>query len=377
MESTLTPDQIEAQSLPNVTMRVFRGSERPELAKFGPMAAELTALVEQYKPLKIAGIDDKAGFAAVHEARIALRDKRIQVEETRKELKAGVLEAGRAIDAEAKKLTAIVEPVETALKAQEDAVEAERQKIKDAEAAQRRAVVQGRVDALKQLGTAAWFGEVETWSDAEFELRLKAAHEEANRREKAAAELARLEAERKEREAAEEKTRQEKLAAERAEMARVKAEQERIAAEQKAEADRLAAEKAKIEAAQQAERERIAAWDRRIAAEKQALEDAEHERKRLIDLEEAKRIAAEKALEEERRRQAEFEASRQREMERRKEETERLEAERPAREKILQFAQVVAALDVPNVPTVTAEKIRGFLVKAAKSIRELGTEKLS
>ena len=392
MESTLTADQIEAQSLPKVTARVFGvDAWRSELTKFSALASELTALAKQYQGLMIQGIEDKSGYQAVHEARIAVRDKRISVEKTRKTIKEEALQWGRAVDSEAKRLMAILEPVEAHLTKQEDAIDAERQRIKDAEAAARKAVVQGRVDALKQLGTAAWFGEVETWSDTEFQMRLEAAKQEADRREKEAAEAERNRIEAAARREAEEKARAEQLAAERAEMARVKAEQERVAAELRAEADRLAeinrrleedrkqqqerinAERAKQEAAQKEWQDKIDAGRRKAEAEeaerKRQELAAETERQRVAALEQAKREAFHEAMEAERQRQAEFEASRQRELEHHKAEESRLEAERPTREKILAFAQLVSTLSVPLVPA--ADKIQRVLDHAAGLIRKL------
>jgi hypothetical protein len=73
------------------------------------------------------------------EGRFFLRDKRIDVERKRKELKAEYLEAGRAIDRIAKTLTGLIEPIEEYLEKQEKFVEIlakqEEKRLADIEAA--------------------------------------------------------------------------------------------------------------------------------------------------------------------------------------------------------------------------------------------------
>lgn len=201
-----------------------------QLATFSPNDAAIAVMAEKYLPLKINGIDDAAGYSLVHKARMDVKAKRCAVETVRKELKADALEYGRKVDAEAKRLTALLTPIEEHLTAEEDAYVAEKERIKNAA-------------RLK----------------AEAEAKAKAEAEEAARKAQQEAEAAALRAER------------EKIEAERK---AIEAERQRIAAEQKA-ARAEAAEKARIETEARLQRE--------------AIEKAQAEAKRLEAEEEAKR----------------------------------------------------------------------------------------
>lgn len=66
------------------------------------------------------------------EARKFLSDKRIAVEKARKELKEQSLRKGQAIDAIARFLTSLIEPIEKYLKEQEDFIEIKRKKEEEA-----------------------------------------------------------------------------------------------------------------------------------------------------------------------------------------------------------------------------------------------------
>lgn len=210
-----------------------------QLAKFTPTDTAVATMAAEYMPLVIQGPDDSEGFKVVHQARMVVKSHRVTVEKVRKELKADALEYGRRVDGEAKRITAMLEPIENHLAEQEASYEAAKEAIRKA-------------------------------------ARLKAEAEETARRE---AEEARLRAEREAEEA--------RLRAERAELeaerARQKAEQDKIdaarrevEAEQKRLADIEAARLRKIEderiAAEAAERARIETEARiaREAAEKEA-----------------------------------------------------------------------------------------------------------
>jgi len=84
------------------------------------------------------------------EGRLFLRDRRVDVERKRKELKVEYLEAGRAIDRIAKTLTGLIEPIEDYLEKQEKFVEIlakqEEKRLADIEAAR---LEQDRVEKEK------------------------------------------------------------------------------------------------------------------------------------------------------------------------------------------------------------------------------------
>lgn len=88
------------------------------LITFSVSDAAIAQLAAEYMPLKIIDINDAAGFKRVHDARMNVKEKRVLVEKTRKELKADALEFGRKVDGEAKRLTSLLEPIESHLAAE-------------------------------------------------------------------------------------------------------------------------------------------------------------------------------------------------------------------------------------------------------------------
>ncbi len=227
-----------------------------QLTRFSIADAAIAELAEQYMALTVKGLFDGPGYDMIRKARFDIRDKRIEVERVRKLLKSDALAYGRKVDGEAKRLTALLAPIEAHLKEQEKPFDDEKDRIKN-------------IVRLTE------------WAIEEAEAKAKADAEESKR----LVEAARLRAER------------EKLDAERREM---EAEKARIAVEQKAihdeklrlialETERLRAiemEKAKAEAAEKASRETTA----RIAREAAAKLAAEQAR---VEAEEAARSKAE------------------------------------------------------------------------------------
>ena len=104
-----------------------------ELQRFDLADTAIAAMRAEYMPLTICGLTDTVGYKAVHSARMVVKNHRVQVEKVRKELKADALEYGRRVDAEAKRITAMLEPIEGHLARKEDAYEAEKERIRNAE----------------------------------------------------------------------------------------------------------------------------------------------------------------------------------------------------------------------------------------------------
>lgn len=203
------------------------------------------------KSLVVTKDDQLAEMKMAREGRLFLRQKRLAIENTRKELKEQSLREGKAIDGIANVLKAVIVPIEDFLDKQEHFIE-----NREKEAAEAR-----RVEAEKLLREKE---EREAAERAAEEARVRAENErlkqEAAEREKEAA-ADRAEAERKiqeERRASEAKLQAERAEAERkaaAERARVEKEREaeRKIAEQKAEAERALAQK-KLEEEREAAR---------------------------------------------------------------------------------------------------------------------------
>lgn len=259
--------------------------ERPTstaIAEYSPTAAALAELKSRLADVAY-DVSTGKGMDIAKKDRAEVRGLRTALEAKRVELKAPALERSRLIDAEAKALTAelvaLETPIDQQIKAEENRKAAEKAAKEQAER-EKSAMVQRELDSIKEgvlccVGMPA-FGIAmtrEALAKVEISLELfgERAGEAAQAKAQALAKLDEMHAAALAREAEEAR-----LVAERAEMARLRAEQEardkaereRIAAEQKAEADRLAAERKAFEQEQAAAR-----------AEAKKLEDADRARR--------------------------------------------------------------------------------------------------
>jgi hypothetical protein len=295
-------------------------TELGALARFNVPDAAIAQMADEYLPLKIVDVNDAAGFKAVHEARMVVKNKRVEVEKVRKDLKADALEYGRKVDAEAKRITAMLEPIETHLTAEEEAYQAEKERIKNA-------------------------------------ARLRA---EAEARAKAEAEAARIKAE--------QDAENERL---RVEREKLEAERAAIEAERKAAQEKIDAERRLMEAKQAAEQEKLNAERRAIEAEQKRIADAEAARVRAEEMEKAKAEAAERAKKETEARIAREAAEAKAKAEAAEAAEIRRNALRPDREKLAAVSAAVKAIEIPSVSvdaTDAATEIRLILKTAAEKI---------
>jgi len=203
-----------------------------ELAVFRKQDSIIAEMRANYMALKINGVDDRKGFDAVHKARMIVKNTRIEVEKTRTTLKASVLERGRKIDGEAKRVIDLMAPIEKYLTDQEEAITEERERLKrEAEEAQK-AKIEKRYEQLRQCEySGAGLAAVPFMTDKDFGQMLFTAQADKAQRDREAEEK------RKQDEA-----REAELAAERKRLADV-------AKQQAEEAERLRAERERVEAA--------------------------------------------------------------------------------------------------------------------------------
>lgn len=199
--------------------------------------------------------DTPEGYQAVSLALKQVSGTRIAIEKKRKQLKEESLAWGRTVDAEAKRLTAIVLEIETPLREKKDAIDNERQRKLDAlkadedrrlaEAEQRRRdEEEAKIKAQREAEAAANRAEAEKLAKerAEHEAARKLQHEQY------LAERAKIDADR-----AELQRQQQAAEAEQRRLAKI--EKDRVDAElAKAAAERAATLKAEME---QQERERL------------------------------------------------------------------------------------------------------------------------
>lgn len=327
--------------------------DRTKITIISQVETAIAELRETYMGLAIAGPEDRKGYLAVSEARKDVKARRVKVEHARKALKEDALAYGRLVDGEAKRITAMLEPIEQHLQEQEDGYEASREAIKRKAAAEAQAKLQARVDALGAVGGSVSIAVLQALTDEQFAVELSKAAEADNAR-KAAKEKARIERERQEEEARKLREAEEaQLAAERA-----KLEAERKAQEEQA---RIEREKLEDERRMQAEAQRkIDAENNRLAAERQRIEREEFERQ-------AKAKAEQEAREKLERERVEQERLAKEKAEREAEEAKRREAMKPDLEKLRDY---VAAVEAVPIPDIQSQDVRLKLLSLTMTIEK-------
>lgn len=298
--------------------------------------ASLIELREKFKGLKITGLEDKAGYKAVREARLILKDNRVQVQKDGKALRENAVKFQKRVIERENQLIEIIAETEDGLSEQEDnynaLVEQERTR-KEREENER---IQKRVDALAKYSHAHDLYDLKIMPEEDFQALLGEAQasfeidQERIKQEKIKAEQERI-------------AEQERLRVEREEMARIREDQE------------------KREIALRAENERIQKEQRAREAELKAERDKLETEKRAMELEKAKAAAAEQARIEtgnKIKREAEQKAERERLA---KIESERQEALKPDKEKLNELAQAIKSIKFPDVQHEDSLKILGWI----------------
>ena len=329
--------------------------EETRVVKFDVTEAAISEMKELYMGLVITDLDDKEQYDTVHRAHMIVRGKRTSVEKRAKEYNVEALEWQRTVNAKKNHICELIEPIESHLKSEKQKVQDE----KDRKENQRIALVQERIRQISALlhdlkGVAtvnqlnlviSKLEAMEITPDLFFEFTADAFVKRDQTLESAKQALEnriRLDKEEAERKAEDER------------LAKVKAEQDKIAAEQKAVQDiidkqnaTITAEYAKLEADKKAEQERKdrEEFERKATeqAEKKAKEDAEFERLEKI--------------------RVEHEAA---------EEAERQKALLPDKEKLVAFSQFL--IEGITYPEVISEEAGRALVQAEEKIEIISNQ---
>lgn len=360
--------------------------DRNDVSEISKVEVSIVAMRDQYMPLTINGIEDREGFDRVYEARQDVKSKRIAVEKTRKKLKADVIEFGRLVDGEAKRITDMLAPIEKHLQSQEDAYIQAKAEAKRAQEKAEAAKLQDRMDALIAVRAAAPITEIKAMTDEAFgsflaaktlehEARLAAEVAAEIERAKAEAEAARLRAEEEARLAAERAEKEAALKAEQARLAEERARQEAALAEERArlEAERLAhleevakarAEQEALLAKQEEERRKIQAEQRALEEQRAAIEREELERLARIEEEARQRLIAERQKREEEA--ARIEAIRQKQ-----EQAAMLESIKPDLQKVREYVGRVM-MAVNDSPAINCQELDFAVEEFVKQVSELG-----
>lgn len=279
-----------------------------QIAEYSVTEAALAELRGQYVCV-VFDVSNGKGMQAAKDVRAVLRGHRVNLEKKRVELKAPALEHCRFIDTEAKRiaaeLSALEDPIDEQIKAEEARKEAEKAERKRKED-ERVAAVRAKIDAIRNLPldcVGKGLADIDqAIADAEaFSINEFAGAEQLEAGAVKASTLSKLRTVRDLEEAAQGE--RERLAAERAELDRQKAAQEalqrehdRIAAERRAEEDRAAqAERERLAAVAEAERAERARVDADEHAKLKAEQDRVRAEQARIDEEKAAPVARKRA----------------------------------------------------------------------------------
>jgi hypothetical protein len=312
-----------------------------ELEKFDVTTEALQDLVEPVKALKINGVDDREGYVKVREARLMLKNKRVEIEKSGRALRDNALKFQKAVIVRQTELVSIIEGEEIRLKREEEQYEEERERIRMENERKETERIQSRINALAKYSWAIDFYEAKIMPEEEYLKLLETAEAEFIKEQQ------RIAAEKEEQEKLQ-RLEQERLRKDREELELLRAEQSKREAEMKAEQERIAKQQAEKEQAFRLEQDRI----RKEQEEREAALKAERNKleaeKRRIELEEAKKEAAEKArIEAEQLEQRKAETKRLQEEEAIRE-AKRQEALKPDKEKLLDFADRILALRIES-----------------------------
>lgn len=260
------------------------------IQEYSKTDAALAELASRYKGV-VFDVTTTAGMQEARTARAELRGYRVELEKTRVEIKAPALERCRLIDAEAKRITAVLvdleDPIDSTIKSEEK--RKEREAMEKAMANQRRIdAIRARIEAIRQAPASCVGLKVPQVAQV-LELQRNAivddtyAEFQDEAKEALRSSIAQIEAIHAG--AVAQEAEAERIQAERAELARLRAEQaERERASREAMEAEQRASRAKIEAEERAAREaraeeqaKLDAERQRIAAERKAAEDKARE----------------------------------------------------------------------------------------------------
>lgn len=268
----------------------------------GSSKAEVELIELAGKSKSIVTITNKDGRAECHQAAMAAKEARINVEKAGKSAREDATAFSKAVISEEARLVALIKPEETRLiglrDEWDDKVKAEKEAAEDLER-QRVAGIRHEIDSIKGAPlTAATLGAAEAgfilemWEGAEIDDRFAEFYGEAmEAKASAVAKLREIVAAKVEAEATAARIKSEQEA----EAARLASERERMAAE-RAELERQQAEQRAAEENRQAEeRARLDAERAELDRQRREIEAAQAEQRRIAEAEQAERnrVAAE------------------------------------------------------------------------------------
>lgn len=277
------------------------------------------------------------------EARLFLKQKRVAIENTRKELKEQSLREGQTIDAIAKILKNLIEPIEGHFEKQEKFAE-----IREDDRKQARMIERNEI--LSSLNYDYSFTDTKNMSDQQFDLLVKGIKSQIQEK---------IEAERKaeEERIAREKAEQEERERIRIENEKLKAEAEEKERQLQKEREESAKREAELKARQEQELEKQRE-EARIEAEKQAKIRAEQQASIEAERKEKERIEAELKS----KREAELKAEAD------KLASEKKAASAPDKQKLIALADTFKQVVIPSLKTSEAVAITAQIAELQRRL---------
>lgn len=315
-------DEIKQMNLP------------PELVNdlqinFNPLFAKAQEWKNKAESINVVDINDKEGMKAAREARLELKNIRVNADKIRSKLKEESLLKGKAIDGMYNIIKFLIVPIENHLEEQEKFAELQEEKRLNE-------LTEKRISELSKYVEDVSIFNVRTMTDEAYNALLESQKKLFEVKQE---ELKKIELER--------------IAKEKAE----KEEQERI---------RLENEKLKKEAE---ERERKIAEERKIQEEKEAKEKAEREAKEKKEREEFE-AKLKKEREEKEKLEAEIRAKKDAEIKAQKEEEIRLRKQQtaPDKDKLRKLAADLLAMEYPELQSEDGKKIVAGVKELMKKV---------
>ena len=100
-----------------------------ELQKFNITDTVIAGYKEQFMSLVLDDLTDRETFNQIHEARMTIKNKRVEVQKTGKALREDANAFNKAVLAEEKRIISLLDPIETHLETEEVKVKAEEERL--------------------------------------------------------------------------------------------------------------------------------------------------------------------------------------------------------------------------------------------------------
>ena len=303
--------------------QIIEVNKMDELITYNITDVTLQKMRKEYLELTVNGLDDKSGYQKCHNARMVVKDHRVEVEKRRKELKSESLEFGRKVDQKAKEITCKLAEIEDHLQSQQDVIDNEKKRQEEEKARKLKERLDERLAMLQKYRAEYSIGDIALLTDEAFEEVADKARSDylaAEQERKAEKErLVQLKSERIEleqqiqkQEAENKRIRDELEAKQRSEIAekekqlaeertaREKERQERLEADKAEDARRAIEEKKRqeVETARELKRQAEEKEKAEIARQEEAKRKVAEMEKRLREAETARKIANETMFEE-------------------------------------------------------------------------------